>query len=115
MRRACSLSQPAGRRFACWLILCCGTIAAPAAFAQEPADKPVDTTFIDAARAYTLRPARGDGTFALQELEALRWTNPIRGSAAGTVFIWTERGRPIAAASMYSYDLGVVHLTDVIP
>lgn len=88
-------------RRVCWLMLLF-VVTGPRAFAQETG-KEQDMTFIDAARAYTIRPIQGSATYSLQELEALRWSNPVRGSAAGTVFIWTNRGRPVAAASMYRY------------
>jgi hypothetical protein len=33
----------------------------------------------------------------------LRWTNPLRKTDDGAVFLWIERGRPAAVASFYRY------------
>lgn len=46
----------------------------------------------------------------LQPKPALRWTNPIRKTADGAVFIWTLKGRPEAAACVYIYgESGIDH------
>lgn len=70
---------------------------------EEPAGKPADTRFADAARLYSIRPVKADQTYDRQELELLRWSNPLRTTSAGTMFVWTDRGRPVAIASMYRY------------
>ena len=70
---------------------------------DEPAGKPADTRFADAARLYSIRPVKADQTYDRQELELLRWSNPLRTTSAGTMFVWTDRGRPVAIASMYRY------------
>ena len=33
----------------------------------------------------------------------LHWTNPLRGTVAGAVFLWVADGRPEAVASLYQY------------
>jgi hypothetical protein len=33
----------------------------------------------------------------------LHWTNPMRGTVAGAVFVWVADGRPEAVASLYQY------------
>jgi hypothetical protein len=37
------------------------------------------------------------------QVDLLKWTNPIRGTLAGSVFIWTRDGMPQAACCMYAY------------
>jgi hypothetical protein len=81
------------------LLLC--TIAA----ADEPA---VATAipkfdFATAAAHYTLLADGSDKACELCQIDLLKWTNPIRGTAAGSVFFWTERGIPRAACCMYAY------------
>src|SRR5262245_43165458 len=38
------------------------------------------------------------------ETPALRWTNPVGGARDGTVFLWTDRGRPAAILQLFTYD-----------
>ncbi|MBW3597004.1 MAG: hypothetical protein KY475_06985 [Planctomycetes bacterium] len=43
-------------------------------------------------------------TLELQSGSLLRWTNPLGGRQAnGHVFLWTDRGRPEATASIYQF------------
>ena len=39
----------------------------------------------------------------LQSEPALRWTNPVRGTTDGAVFIWLANGRPELAAGIYKW------------
>lgn len=70
---------------------------------EEPAEKPADTRFAETARLYAIRPLKDDRTYDRQELELLRWSNPLRTTSAGTMFVWTDGGRPVVIASMYRY------------
>lgn len=49
----------------------------------------------------------GEKPLKLETTPALSWTNPIRKTAAGAVFLWTEEGRPQLIASCYPYPDGV--------
>jgi hypothetical protein len=42
---------------------------------------------------------RGGEAFRLVGEPVLKWSNPIRGSVFGDVYIWTLKGRPVAVAS----------------
>ncbi len=39
----------------------------------------------------------------LTQEPVLRWTNPLRGTVAGAVFVWIADGRPEVVASIYRY------------
>ncbi|MEJ7637513.1 MAG: hypothetical protein WKF75_05840, partial [Singulisphaera sp.] len=39
----------------------------------------------------------------LREEPILRWSNPVRKTGDGAVFVWTDRGRPEVVASFYRY------------
>jgi hypothetical protein len=55
-----------------------------------------------AAEAYTVRTAdAGDTALKLEPEPLLRWSNPVLGSFHGSVFIWTDKGRPQVVASIY--------------
>lgn len=53
---------------------------------------------VDAAADYELS-SDGDSEHLLTRLErpVLRWSNPIRATDDGAVFLWTDAGRPAAA------------------
>jgi hypothetical protein len=40
---------------------------------------------------------------ALQAEPLLRWTNPLRKTSDGAVFLWVSEGRPVVVASFYRY------------
>src|SRR5262245_7507401 len=56
-----------------------------------------------AAESYTVRVDRPEGkvTLKLEPETLLQWSNPIAGSYHGSVFVWTENGRPAVIASIY--------------
>jgi len=57
------------------------------------------------AAQYTISPAADRRQrFKFHESPALRWTNPVGGARDGTVFLWTDRGRPQAVLQLYTYD-----------
>ncbi len=39
----------------------------------------------------------------LRPAPVLNWTNPLRGTVAGAVFVWVSDGRPEAVASLFRY------------
>ncbi len=43
----------------------------------------------------------------LEKPAILSWSNPIRKTAAGAVFLWTEEGQPRLIASCYRYEQGI--------
>ncbi|HET6426403.1 MAG TPA: hypothetical protein VFG20_22110 [Planctomycetaceae bacterium] len=59
--------------------------------------------------AYEIVQQNPDKATPLQfeKTSMLSWTNPIRETAAGAVFLWTVDGRPQMIASTYPYPLGV--------
>jgi hypothetical protein len=62
-----------------------------------------------AAMAYTIASdANPSGVMKLHEEPVLRWTNPLRKTDDGAVFLWTVAGRPGAIASFYRYRNGEV-------
>ncbi|OYV83582.1 MAG: hypothetical protein B7Z73_15885 [Planctomycetia bacterium 21-64-5] len=59
---------------------------------------------VSAAEDYELWRA-GDGEQKLKFVErpVLRWSNPVRVTNDGAVFLWTDKGRPAAALCIYEY------------
>ena len=55
------------------------------------------------AAAYTIRHLGSDRPLTLKPEPILKWSNPVKGSIYGDVFIWTENGRPEAVASIYKW------------
>ena len=55
------------------------------------------------AAAYTIHHLGSDRPLTLKPEPILKWSNPVRGSIYGDVFIWTENGRPEAVASIYKW------------
>ena len=94
-----------GELLICGLLLgsSIGTVSA-----DEPAEAPPIPKFDFAAAAakYTLLGRGSDKAFQAYEVDLLKWTNPIRGTAAGSVFLWTRGGIPQAACCMYAYRNG---------
>lgn len=57
-----------------------------------------------AAKMYRIaRESEPAKSFVLIDEPVLRWTNPLRKTDDGAVFLWTEQGRPEAIASFYRY------------
>lgn len=58
-----------------------------------------------AAGAYQITVATDDGPeeLTLRPEPLLRWTNPIRRTTDGTVFLWTHNERPAAVLCMYPH------------
>jgi hypothetical protein len=66
---------------------------------------------ISAAADYELW-STGSGEQAVKRVErpVLRWSNPLRVTDDGAVFLWLDRGRPAAALCIYSYGIdGIDH------
>ena len=55
------------------------------------------------AAAYNNRHLGSDRPLTLKPEPILKWSNPVKGSTYGDVFIWTENGRPEAVASIYKW------------
>jgi hypothetical protein len=88
-------------------------VGAPAARPDEPITEANFPAFARGeARSFTIRRAEGGEEFRLREEPILTWTQPISGSVHGRVFIWTDRGRPEAVASIYKWFSPNTHRTD---
>jgi hypothetical protein len=44
---------------------------------------------------YRIRPVGGGDLFTLSDELLLAWSNPVSGAAAGSIFVWTDAGRPV--------------------
>lgn len=51
----------------------------------------------------------GSGPLKLEPKSVLQWSNPVSGSFHGSVFVWTEKGRPGVVASIYKKYLPLPH------
>jgi hypothetical protein len=49
----------------------------------------------------TTRNDTDEAPATLEDEPLLRWTNPQRGSPDGIVYLWTRKGRPVAALCVY--------------
>jgi hypothetical protein len=92
-------------------------ITAPSARAQAPAPARTDSAaaektgntrrfeeFERAARSYSLvLESKPPVKLQIGKEAALRWTNPLRKTSDGAVFLWLADGRPEAVASFYEY------------
>src|SRR5689334_2160368 len=85
---------------------------ATAAAPQIPADKePLTGNAAKAAEfaaaeavRYDIRHADGNRpALKLMPEPVLRWSNPLRGEAHGSVYLWTRDGCPEVAASIYQF------------
>ncbi len=46
---------------------------------------------------------KGGAVLKLGPKSLLQWSNPVGGSIHGSVFVWTDKGRPEAVASVYKF------------
>jgi hypothetical protein len=57
-----------------------------------------------AARAYRITAGEGaERALRLEPTPLLRWSNPVIGPFYGSVFVWTEEGRPAVVASNFKH------------
>lgn len=92
------------------LVLCaCAAVAisAPPSVPADEQDGKADRLELmrSAAEAYQIVLATDDGPeeLKLRPEPLLRWTNPIRRTTDGTVFLWTHNERPAAVLCMYPH------------
>jgi len=80
-------------------------IITPPTTGEEPAEKQnvPKFDFADAASKYAVQVRGSSKECEPCQIDLLKWTNPIRGTAAGSVFFWTQDGIPQAACCMYAY------------
>jgi hypothetical protein len=45
--------------------------------------------------------ARDEGDIELVSKPVLQWSQPVRGGADGAVFVWTQRGQPVAIGTFF--------------
>lgn len=102
------------RTLFCLATFCLLLFAAAPSRAQNDAVAADDTTSSDNERARRLRQmvtaatdfelsagVDGDRKLKLIERPVLRWSNPVRATSDGAVFLWTENDRPAAALCIY--------------
>ena len=67
---------------------------------------------LDEARAYILESESlsGRAELRLEPRPLLQWSNPVAGSIHGSVFVWTDRGRPEVIGSLYKWSSPNKHL-----
>jgi hypothetical protein len=62
-------------------------------------------TMRGSAALYAVSPAdERKSEFKLHENALMRFSNPVGGTKDGTVFLWTDHGRPQAMIKLYTYD-----------
>ena len=84
------------------LIPCGLLLIGMTAVADDPGSVP-QFDFASSAAMYEVE-VRGSGNKCEPyQVDLLKWTNAIRGTLAGSVFIWTQGGVPQAACCMYAY------------
>lgn len=82
------------------------TLSTCMAFAQPADPSPdADTTILDrATTVFGFRHEDREGVEIVRVDEPLlRWTNPIRKTPGGAVYLWTSEGRPAVAMCVYTY------------
>jgi hypothetical protein len=63
-----------------------------------------------AAEAYKVSAnAAGESPLHLEPEPVLRWSNPVLGSFHGSVFLWTDKGKPAVVASIYKKYVPLPH------
>lgn len=70
---------------------------------QEDAEAVPKFDFAAAAAGYEISIGKDRLICEPFQIELLKWSNPVRGSPAGTVFLWHHKGAPQAACCMFSY------------
>jgi hypothetical protein len=85
---------------------------APDGKTEEARAKEAAVVTRKAAGSYTITLERpqGKATLRLEPEPLLQWSNPVAGSFHGTVFVWTEKGRPEVIASIYKKYVPPPHL-----
>lgn len=95
-------------------VVCLILLLAGGAYGQD------DPATVDEAKAWQARrvaefaeyevvqpSSQGEIPISLERTSVLSWSNPIRKTAAGAVFLWTFEGRPQLVASTYPYENGI--------
>jgi len=104
-----------------WVVLGLAIGAGTCMAGQVPDGAPAQDAKIEAARAIeAARIARkaaesytmttGKTVLKLEPKSLLQWSNPVSGSFHGSVFLWTDRGRPEVVASIYRWYSRTPHL-----
>ena len=85
--------------------------------ADEPADEKVRAAeFLTKAKqeaaSYSFRSGIPGAVFTLHPEPILKWSNPVVGSIYGSVYIWTNHGRPEVITSMFKWYSPFRHQTN---
>jgi hypothetical protein len=89
----------------------CGAIFAPWALVttsrrisgQEGAAAREAAPFLDDAKKYAIT-TKGGARLKLNDKSLLNWTNPARQQERGAIYVWLDRGRPLAIGSFFTYE-----------
>ena len=85
--------------FSCLTFSCCGS--AYSADAEKALREKWQAVYAEIAQSIEMRC--GEKKFALEEKPILFYTNPVRATDQhGTIFLWTDRGRPAVFGSVWS-------------
>jgi hypothetical protein len=95
-------------RLALVVVVGCASVQAqeprPAGVSEAERAKEAAQLAAKAAEQYKLsREGRNSAPLIFQEKSLLQWSNPVVGSIHGSVFVWTENGRPKVVASIYKW------------
>ena len=84
----------------------------PTAETQAEAKRSVEAVELAKAEAglYRLHMEGEASPAALKPDALLRWSNPVAGSIHGSVFVWIDRGCPVAVSSIYKWYSPNTHL-----
>ena len=95
------------------LILVLGLVAARAQEGPKKAGKSIEYWAASASKNRIALAGRPETPFVFRKEPALRWSNPLRKTDDGALFLWTDRGRPEVAACVYhlpqSQEGAIVH------
>lgn len=87
------------------LVLCLGQAPSQSESPRAPESNPrqADASKLAqrAIREHRFAAASNQPSFVAHPDPILRWTNPTVGEIYGEVFVWTDRGRPVLAASIF--------------
>lgn len=61
--------------------------------------------FLEDAHSYAMTSDNGATALKLREPSILNWTNPARLQERGSIYVWTDKQRPLAIGSFFTYQM----------